>query len=53
MIAGFSQSFISCPMDLVKIRVQHQGIGEKRKPRSLKSMVFASPSLNNEPPEGL
>jgi len=39
-------------MDLVKIRVQHQGIGEKRKPRSLKSMVFSSPSLNNEPPRG-
>jgi len=52
MIAGFSQSFISCPMDLVKIRVQHQGIGEKRKPRSLKSMVFSSPSLNNKPPRG-
>ena len=41
-IAGISQSFVSCPMDLVKIRVQHQGIGEKREPRSLKSALLSA-----------
>lgn len=34
MIAGFAQSFVCCPMDLIKIRVQHQGIGEKTETRS-------------------
>ena len=41
-IAGISQSFVCCPMDLVKIRVQHQNIGEKREPRSLKSALFST-----------
>ena len=41
-IAGISQSFVSCPMDLIKIRVQHQGIGEKREPRNLKSALFST-----------
>ena len=44
MIAGFAQSIVCCPMDLIKIRVQHQGIGEKTERRS---KVFSAGDHSN------
>ena len=52
MIAGIAQSFLVCPVELIKIRVQHQGIGEKTESRSLKAMMFSDQSCNNRPPRG-
>ena len=52
MIAGMAQSFFICPMDLIKIRVQHQGIGERTESRSLKSIMFSDHSCNNKPLRG-